>query len=165
MSGRPSRSAPAPLLAEVVVEDASWGEEARLAALVERVAAAALEAAGARRGAELSVLFTNDERMRTLNRDFRGKDAATNVLSFPAAGPAGPLLGDIALARETVEAEAAADGKALEAHVAHLLAHGVLHLLGHDHVRDDEAERMEALESALLVRLGYPDPHRDGDDP
>jgi probable rRNA maturation factor len=150
-----------------VVEDSGWGEEARLAALVERVAAATLEAAGAqaRAGAELSVLFTDDARVRALNRNFRGVDAPTNVLSFPTAGPAGSLLGDVALARETVEAEAARDGKALEAHVAHLVAHGVLHLLGHDHVRDDEAERMEAIESALLVRLGYPDPHSDGDDP
>jgi probable rRNA maturation factor len=106
---------------------------------------------------ELSILFTNDEAVRRLNAHYRGKDKPTNVLSFPQ--PSGPLLGDVVLAAETVRAEAALAGKPLEAHMAHLIIHGFLHLLGYDHWGEEEAEAMEAVERAALERMGIPDPY------
>ena len=139
-------------------------------ALARRAARAAVESAS--QGAndmdagELSVVFADDATVRRLNRDWRGKDTPTNVLSFPAAGAAGAphgapvLLGDVVIALETVAAEARAEKKPLVDHVAHLVAHGVLHLLGHDHVRAAAARRMEAIEVATLARLGVPDPYR-----
>jgi probable rRNA maturation factor len=99
-----------------------------------------------------------------LNRDWRGKDKPTNVLSFPAmpvtpGGAVPPMLGDIALAFETVAAEAALEGKSFDHHLVHLIVHGLLHLLGHDHEDDVQAEAMEALERAALARLAIPDPY------
>jgi probable rRNA maturation factor len=117
--------------------------------------------------AEVSILFTDDAAIRRLNAQYRGQDKATNVLSFPqAAGPHGQaggarLLGDIILAFETVGAEAALAGKPLKAHMAHLVIHGFLHLLGFDHEGDAEAETMEALERAALERMGIADPYAD----
>ena len=115
---------------------------------------------------EVSVLLADDGRVRELNRAWRGKDKPTNVLSFPAWEPGallpaeGPLpLGDVAVALETVLREAAAEGRTPEAHLAHLVVHGTLHLLGHDHEEDDEAERMEALEVRALASLGIADPY------
>jgi probable rRNA maturation factor len=120
-------------------------------------------------GAEVSILLADDRRIRELNRTYRGKDSATNVLSFPsgdgaappAPGPARPvLLGDIAVALETTAREAAAAGKPVADHLAHLLVHGALHLLGHDHEEAEEALRMEAREVELLAGLGVADPYR-----
>jgi probable rRNA maturation factor len=117
---------------------------------------------------ELSILFTDDAAIRELNREWRGKDRATNVLSFPAgplapgAAP-GPLLGDLALSAETIAAEARAMGIEFEAHLAHLLVHGFLHLLGYDHLEEAEAEEMEGLETRILATLGLSDPYRDSD--
>lgn len=120
------------------------------------------------RPVELSILLTDDARIRVLNREWRGKDKATNVLSFPGVDPqelaflptgAPVLLGDIVIALETVEREAAERGIGIEAHLTHLVIHGVLHLLGQDHEDDDEAARMEALETELLAGLGIADPH------
>jgi probable rRNA maturation factor len=113
-------------------------------------------------GRELSILFTDDAHIQRLNRDFRGKDKPTNVLSFPQ--PAGPLLGDIILAFETVRDEAALAGKALKEHMAHLIVHGFLHLIGYDHETDEEAEEMEALERAALARIGIADPYAAAQD-
>jgi probable rRNA maturation factor len=149
---------------DVVVDADGWPPEDALAALVETaVAAAAARAEIGPGAAEVVVAFADDASVRVLNRDFRGKDSATNVLSFPApaARPgAGPrLLGDIVLARETVVAEAAAEGKSLEDHVRHLVVHGFLHLLGYDHGTDAEAERMERLETEVLASLGVADPY------
>jgi probable rRNA maturation factor len=116
-------------------------------------------------GAELSLLLTDDKRIRAVNRDWRGLDKATNVLSFPAAPPeriaSSPVLGDIALAFETVAAEALAENKTMADHLSHLVIHGLLHLLGEDHETDAQAERMEALEVAALARLGIADPYAD----
>ena len=106
---------------------------------------------------ELCLVLADDRLQRTLNRRFRGKDRSTNVLSFDGA-PDG--LGDVVLALETVQAEADAQGKSLADHVAHLVVHGVLHLMGHDHVGAAEARRMERLESAILTGLGIGDPYR-----
>lgn len=111
----------------------------------------------------LSVLMTDDEAVRLLNRDWRGKDSPTNVLSFPSDMPVIPgepdFLGDIALARETLEREAALDGKPLDDHLRHLVVHGVLHLLGYDHIEKAEAEEMETTETRILAGLGVPDPY------
>jgi probable rRNA maturation factor len=107
--------------------------------------------------AEVSLLFTDDDHIRRLNSAYRGKDKPTNVLSFPQSG--GPLLGDVILAWETVQSEAALAGKPLEAHMAHLIIHGFLHLLGYDHETEEDAGTMEALERAALERMGIADPY------
>jgi probable rRNA maturation factor len=112
---------------------------------------------------DVVILLADDASIQALNRDHRGKDAPTNVLSFPAAPSAAPHLGDLALAYETCAREAAAQGKALGDHLTHLVAHGVLHLLGWDHQTEAEAEAMEAHERALLAALGRPDPYRERD--
>ena len=117
-----------------------------------------------------SLLFTSDEEVHTLNREWRERDKPTNVLSFPmleraeleALGAAGPpvMLGDIALAYATCAREAEEKGVSLEHHAAHLIVHGLLHLTGHDHVDSDaQAEQMEALETAILAKLGIADPY------
>lgn len=118
----------------------------------------------------VSVLFTSDEEVHILNREWRGRDKPTNVLSFPmlerseleslGADGAPVMLGDIALAFETCAREAADKGVPLEHHAAHLIVHGLLHLAGHDHVDcDTQAEAMEALETAILAKLAIPDPY------
>lgn len=131
--------------------------------VVRRAADAAWIAASEAGDAELSVLLTDDARMRILNRDYRGKDRATNVLSFPAGDDDAVgrprLLGDIALALETVEREAAGQSKTLADHVSHLTVHGVLHLLGHDHETEPQATDMEALEIRILDGLGIANPY------
>jgi probable rRNA maturation factor len=114
---------------------------------------------------DLVILLTDDASIEALNRDHRGKDAPTNVLSFPAAPSAKPHLGDVALAFETCAREAAEGGKPLAEHLQHLVAHGVLHLLGWDHQTEAEAEAMEAHERVLLASLGRPDPYRERDIP
>ena len=113
-------------------------------------------------GAELAIVLTNDSAIRLLNRDWRGTDAATNVLSFPAQNAIGepPLIGDIVLAFETIAREAREEGKPFAHHVAHLTVHGFLHLNGYDHQRSKDAEEMEQLERRILQRLAIPDPYR-----
>ncbi len=117
---------------------------------------------------ELTIRLVDEAEGRELNATWRHKDYATNVLSFPADipdGPGGeplldiPLLGDLVICVPVVEREAAEQGKALQAHWAHLVIHGCLHLLGYDHLEDDEAEEMESLERELLAELGHPDPY------
>jgi probable rRNA maturation factor len=116
----------------------------------------------------IGVRLTDDAEQRQLNRSYRGKDASTNVLSFPLADPAEPrppgvplLLGDVVLAFETVRHEAEAQQKPLADHLRHLIVHGVLHLLGFDHDSEPEAAAMETREVEILVALGVPDPYRD----
>ena len=108
---------------------------------------------------EVSVLLTDDAEIQTLNRDWRGKDKATDVLSFPSDPMDRPFLGDIAVAIGVAQADAHARDLTLPQHLSHLLIHGVLHLLGHDHIDDTEAAEMEALEIAALASLGWPDPY------
>jgi probable rRNA maturation factor len=112
---------------------------------------------------ELTIRLVDEPEGRELNHTWRHKDYATNVLSFPADIPDGlldiPLLGDLVICVPVVEREAHEQGKTLEAHWAHLVIHGCLHLLGYDHLEDDEAEEMEALERELLGELGHPDPY------
>lgn len=109
--------------------------------------------------AEITVRFVDAREGRRLNRAYRGRDYPTNVLSFAYAPPP-RLAGDVVLSRDVLLREAADQGKAAVAHCAHLVVHGVLHLLGHDHERDSDAARMEAEERAVLARLGYADPYR-----
>ena len=117
---------------------------------------------------ELTIRLVGTEEGQELNRTYRHKDYATNVLSFPAEVPDGlldiPLLGDLVICVPVVEREAREQNKALEAHWAHLVIHGCLHLLGYDHIDDEEAEEMEGLERQLLAELGYPDPYRDDEE-
>jgi probable rRNA maturation factor len=107
----------------------------------------------------VTILLADDATVQDLNARFRGKDAPTNVLSFPAPATAAPHLGDIALAYGVCSREAQAQGKPLAHHLMHLTAHGVLHLLGYDHQSDADAEAMEALERKILAGLGVPDPY------
>ncbi len=145
-------------------------------ALAERACAAtqAVEPALANPRLVVSLLFTSDEEVHALNREWRERDKPTNVLSFPMLAradlvhldPEGPpeMLGDIALAHGTCAREAAEKGVSLEDHATHLIIHGLLHLAGHDHVESDaEAEAMEKLEIAALAKLGIADPYGDRD--
>ena len=114
--------------------------------------------------AELSILLTNDEEQQGLNQQWRGKDSSTNVLSFPQIEPFGAvvgILGDITLARETLEREAVEQGTSFEHHFTHLVVHGFLHILGYDHLTDEEALQMESLETQILASLGVDDPYAD----
>jgi probable rRNA maturation factor len=114
--------------------------------------------------AELSILLTDDEEQQALNREWRNKDSSTNVLSFPQIEPFGPvvgLLGDITLARETLEREAVEQGTSLADHFTHLVVHGFLHILGYDHLSEAEALQMESLETQILASLGVADPYAD----
>ena len=125
-------------------------------------AGAALQVARRRRASELSVYIVDSAEGRELNRHYRSRNYATNVLSFPAELPPGvrlPLLGDLILCAPVVASEATEQGKPLRHHYAHMTVHGVLHLLGHDHLVDAEAERMEALERKALAQLGIADPY------
>ena len=142
---------------EVDVEIDDWLTVPHIAECARKAACAALEP---REDGSVSILLADDEAIQELNREWRGQDKPTNVLSFPAAPSAAPHLGDVALAYETCAREAAEQGKALKHHLAHLVAHGVLHLLGWDHQTDAEADRMEALERDILARIGVPDPYR-----
>lgn len=149
---------------DIAVEADAWGEEAELRALVERAVAAAVSTLALAGESELSVVFTGDAAIRALNARWRGKDKATNVLSFPAFEPARgaslpPMLGDIVVARETVFREAALEGKPVDHHLTHLIVHGFLHLVGYDHENDADAEEMEGTERRILSALAIPDPY------
>lgn len=158
---------------QISVEEGDWPEEEALLAFCSTV----LEAAAAflvaeesqplpKTPPELSLVFTDDASMRAINAEWRNQDKSTNVLSFPAfpvtpGAMPGPMLGDIIVARETLEREAVELEKSFDAHLTHLLVHGFLHLFGYDHIEDDEAERMESLETRILARLGLSDPYGD----
>jgi probable rRNA maturation factor len=152
---------------DVIAEEGEWSRLGDPEALTRRaVEAAFLIASDApREDVEISVLLTDDAGVRDLNRDWRGQDKPTNVLSFPAPeqpGLPGPRhLGDIALAFETLLRESEAESKPFANHFLHLVVHGTLHLLGYDHELEAEAEIMEALEVKALATLGIADPYRD----
>jgi probable rRNA maturation factor len=164
-------------LVDVVIEDDRW-ETLDLEILAERAVRAALATLGLPdSGLTLCVMGCSDARIAVLNGEFRGKEKPTNVLSWPSwdlsstvegAAPEAPeigsvdapeALGDIALAYETCRREAEEAGKPMAEHVTHLIVHGTLHLLGYDHVRDGDAERMEAEEVRILASLGLSDPY------
>lgn len=140
---------------DIEIEDEAWTTALPDAeALILPAAAAALEARGG-----VTLLLTDDDTVAELNERFRGKTGPTNVLSFPAPDNPEDHLGDIALAFGVCAREAAEQGKPLAHHLQHLVAHGVLHLLGYDHLTEAEAEEMEALERRILAGLGVPDPY------
>jgi probable rRNA maturation factor len=144
---------------DVEVEDASWTQALPDAeALTVTAAQAVLDNEGAT-GEGVTLLLTDDATVRDLNARFRRKDAATNVLSFPAPPNPEKHLGDVALAYGVCAREAAEQAKPLAHHLQHLVAHGVLHLLGYDHMTDAVAEAMEGLETVVLAGLGIPDPY------
>jgi probable rRNA maturation factor len=147
-------------------------ERASAEARARQALAATLAELGRRAPAagEIALLLADAATLQRLNRDWRGKDSPTNVLAFPADAPALPggpptQLGDIAIAGPVVEAEAAAQGKAVADHFAHLVVHGVLHLVGYDHETDAEATIMEDLERRILDRLGIADPYAEAPEP
>jgi probable rRNA maturation factor len=157
-------------ITEVLVVATCWQTEPDAEAVIQRAIAAAAEAVDADLGeAELAVMLTDDSGIRTLNNNWRGFDKPTNVLSFPALRPerarrpgdAPPMLGDIAIAYETMRREADEEQKPFEHHLSHLAVHGFLHLVGYDHENDRDAEEMESLETEILAQLGIPDPHAD----
>jgi probable rRNA maturation factor len=160
---------------QISVEEGGWPSEDELQPLAERV----LEAAAGhlkthakqkfpKMATELSLVFTDDESIRAINAEWRQKDKATNVLSFPAfpitpGKMPGPMLGDIIIAKETVEREAAELEKPFDNHLTHLMVHGFLHLFGYDHMNNAEAEIMEGLETRILADLGLSDPYEGQD--
>jgi probable rRNA maturation factor len=157
-------------ITEILVTADCWQAEPEAEAVIDRAIAAAAEFVTADVGdSELAVMLTDDEGIRTLNRNWRGIDKATNVLSFPALQPRGPrraddaprMLGDIAIAYETTRREADEEQKPFGHHLSHLAIHGFLHLIGHDHEQDQEAETMESLEREILSQLGIPDPYAE----
>jgi probable rRNA maturation factor len=140
---------------DIEVEDLAWSAALpEPEAVVLPAAEAALDARGG-----VTILLTDDDSVAALNERFRGKAGPTNVLSFPAPDNPEDHLGDIALAYGVCAREAAEQGKPLAHHLQHLVAHGVLHLLGYDHLTEAEAEEMEALERRILAGLGVPDPY------
>jgi probable rRNA maturation factor len=156
------------LVAEVVRHGGAWDETAISDATVALAAQAAFTEALPTGPAsyEATIVLTDDTEMRALNRTWRSKDEPTNVLSFPAGDVPGETgaLGDVVIAFETAKAEADQTGIPLSDHVSHLVVHGVLHLLGFDHVEDAEAEQMEDLERKVLASLGIADPYGHGDE-
>lgn len=162
---------------DTVIEDPRW-EAFGLTGLAEAAVSAVLAHLGYEDACEVVVMGCSDARIAELNADFRGKPQPTNVLSWPSeergAGVAGDMpdspeagamggteLGDIAIAYETCEREAADAGKPMRDHCLHLLVHGSLHLLGFDHERDPDATLMEGIESEILGKMGLADPYRD----
>jgi probable rRNA maturation factor len=150
---------------DVAIEAENWTSLDAPSQLAEATILAAIGESGVAlaANAEISVVFCDDRFIRDLNRKWRGIDKPANVLSFPAGGDAAaaPLLGDIVIAFETASQEASEAGKPLRDHVAHLLVHGFLHLIGHDHIGAAEAGTMEALERTILDRLGIADTFRE----
>jgi probable rRNA maturation factor len=143
----------------VVVDDPGWRKVRGLLPKLKRAAAAAEKAARFRGASAFTILLSKDSKLKGLNRDFRGKDKPTNVLSFPAAPNKEGYRGDIALALGVTRREAKASDKSLADHAVHLVVHGVLHLAGHDHERPKEARAMEGLEVKILGRLGIANPY------
>jgi probable rRNA maturation factor len=170
-----------PVKLEIAVRSALWRKQRTAQSVVRKAVLAAAKAASTA-PAELAIVLSHDSAIKALNRDWRGENTATNVLSFPAA-PAGPspksgksakkssqktsdksrppipYIGDIIIAYQTTAREAEAEGKPFSHHLAHLAVHGFLHLLGYDHENDRDAEKMESLERRILRRLTVPDPY------
>lgn len=159
---------------DLAFEAGNWPNEDTLTNWFEtalRAACGELEIGDRLVSGEISVVLSDDVSMQAINREHRGQDKPTNVLSFPGLeadelaqldGSRPFLLGDLVFALETIEREALAGEVSVHHHMVHLIVHGFLHLLGYDHVHDDEAEAMEALETRILAKLDIPDPYRVG---
>ena len=149
--------------ADIGIESGLWERFPDAEAVVRRALAAVAGRAGLRQDDEIGVTLTDDKSIAVLNERWRQKAKPTNVLSFPAPPSPAPdmprFLGDIVLAFETIEREAREQEKAMSEHVTHLLVHGLLHLLGHDHETDMQAQAMEGLETRILATLGIADPY------
>ena len=151
------------LTIDCTVDHAAWGDESPLHDLSTESIQAVLAFCDETipNEAEVSLLFTDNATIQKLNRDWRDMDKPTNVLSFAAnegGGPVTPLLGDIVLAHETIAQEAIAQNKAFADHLRHLVIHGFLHLIGYDHIEEDDALRMETAEIQALDSMGIADP-------
>jgi probable rRNA maturation factor len=151
-------------IVEIAIESEKWADFADADLVAETAIAEAVRQSGTEVSdeAEISLLLCDDDFIRGLNEKWRGIDKPTNVLSFPTpAGQGVPsFLGDIAIAYETMAREADEEGKSLRDHFTHLIVHGYLHLVGHDHVAEAEAEAMEQRERSILAKLGIDDPYR-----
>ena len=152
------------LTADLRIEDPRWEALGDLDAFAAHVLSRA--SARMKEGGEVAILFTDDAEMRALNKQWRGFDKPTDVLSFPSEGPEIPgeaaHLGDIAIGYETALEDAESMSRPFEGHVSHLLIHGFLHLLGYDHIEAEDAKVMEPLEVRILAGLGWPDPYATG---
>ena len=148
---------------DIIVDAPDWKRIADLENLATRAVRASCSASGAKlaRGGEVAITFCDDAAIRTLNAEWRKRDAATNVLSFPTPGRPEEklLLGDVVIAYETVAREALEQGKKFEDHTSHMIIHGFLHLIGYDHETPEEADVMEALERRIAMALGASDPY------
>jgi len=153
-----TRTARPALAVDVVVAGDGWQDAGKLTAMARRAVAQAA-ATLSTKATELAIVLTDDSAIRALNRHWRGIDAATNVLSFPTKNAAGKHIGDIVLAYETIAREARAERKPLAHHLAHLVVHGFLHLVGYDHNRRQDALKMERTERKILRQLAIPDPY------
>jgi probable rRNA maturation factor len=167
MTPAPQRRPPPPHI-DVQTQSQLW-EAQPLAAKTVRDAIAAAASTLATKAGEVSVLLTDDQAIAKLNREWRGIDKPTNVLSFPASGKKGGNdihFGDIVIAYETLERECDDENRKFLHHLAHLSVHGFLHLIGYDHQTESQAAKMEGLESKVMTRLNMPDPYlsRDGGD-
>ena len=157
----------------IAVEAGEWGDVEATEALAEAALAAAVRDLADREGQpfpeeppEVSLVLADDAMMAAINSQWRNQPKPTNVLSFPAfplvpGGKPGPMLGDIILARETIEREAADLGKPVDEHITHLIVHGFLHLFGYDHIENSDAEKMEAIETRILTSLDLSYPYGD----
>ncbi|WP_068084739.1 rRNA maturation RNase YbeY [Polycladidibacter stylochi] len=156
-----------PVHIDVTIEEDSWPQEEELLVLAQKAFAQAFLVADLpiAPASEVSLVFTNDENIRVLNRQWREKDKPTNVLSFPGDEgdtlPFGPLLGDIVIAWETVQRESREMAIPFLHHLTHLMIHGLLHLFDYDHMTSEEAEEMEQEERIILAALEIPDPYKD----
>ena len=161
MTSAPSRHSPAPSI-DIQIQSPLWDAQP-LAAQTVRDAIAVAAATLSTTDNEVSILLTDDKAIRLLNREWRGIDKPTNVLSFPAATTKAsirmPLFGDIVMAYETLKGECDDEDRIFLHHLAHLTVHGFLHLIGYDHQVEAQAEEMEGLESKIMTRLQMPDPH------
>jgi len=146
------------VIIDIAIESEGWPDYETLAAQAIEAVSAELESP---REGELSLVLSNDAQVQVLNKTYRDKDKPTNVLSFPQTGP---LLGDIVLARETINREAAEKKISFEAHVTHLIIHGWLHLQGFDHLTDETAAEMESIEISALATLSIDNPYQVSDD-
>ncbi len=152
------------VVCDVIVDEPRWSQKFEPELLVDVVVSKVIDTLSPELHPEAEVCFSfsNDKRVQELNALWRSKDTPTNVLSFPASHGddlhSSPLLGDVIFAYETIEREAAQEGKPLVNHAAHMVVHGMLHLIGYDHESDTEALEMESLETRILTDLGYPDP-------
>lgn len=155
---------------DVAIQDPAWEEMAAIETLVLGTVRTAMQMAvkpkiAEDKDLEISIVLANDDLIHVLNREYRGKDKPTNILTFAALDAEEPQgtdminLGDVVLSYQTIEREAKEQGRFLQDHVTHLVVHGVLHLLGYDHHDDDEANNMESLEIRILEKLGVQNPY------